>query len=180
VAETLGGPSALALRATIYQASFHKNDFLIRGIRGELNRLGGSTSARRDEPRRHDHQQSIITLHARGWSARRIARELGMHREAVDRELKVSKPAKVTIGSEERSRSHCEEWRTMIAESLQASLSARRIFQDLQTEKSYAGGYESVKRFVRALPSEPDGVRLAIFDPIETFDDLARRHRSLG
>ena len=103
-----------------------------------------------------------------------------MHREAVDRELKVSKPAKVTIGSEERSRSHCEEWRTMIAESLQASLSARRIFQDLQTEKSYAGRYESVKRFVRALPSEPDDVRLAIFDPIETFDDLARRHRSLG
>jgi len=39
----------------------------------------------------------------------------------------------------------------MITESLQAGLSARRIFQDLQTEKSYPGGYESVKRFVRAL-----------------------------
>ena len=31
----------------------------------------------------------------------------------------------------------------MIVESLQAGLSARRIFQDLQTEKSYPGGYES-------------------------------------
>ena len=39
----------------------------------------------------------------------------------------------------------------MIMDSLQAGLSARRIFQDLQTEKSYSGGYESVKRFVRAL-----------------------------
>src|SRR6266700_153343 len=98
-------------------------------------------------------QQSIITLHARGWSARRIARELGMHRETVGRQLRLSKPAKVTTGSEERSRSHCEEWRPMITESLLAGLSARRIFQDLQTEKSYAGGYESVKRFVRALSS---------------------------
>ena len=44
-------------------------------------------------------QQSIITLHARGWSARRIARELGLHRETVGRELKRSKPAKVTTGS---------------------------------------------------------------------------------
>lgn len=46
------------------------------------------------------HQQSIHTLHALGWSARRIARELGLHRETVGRELKLSKPAKVTTGSE--------------------------------------------------------------------------------
>lgn len=45
-------------------------------------------------------QQSIHTLHALGWSARRIARELGLHRETVGRELKFSKPAKVTTGSE--------------------------------------------------------------------------------
>lgn len=41
--------------------------------------------------------QSIITLHGHGWSRRRIARELGIHRETVgryvDRPLDGSKPA---------------------------------------------------------------------------------------
>ena len=91
-----------------------------------------------------------------------------MHRETVGRELKLSKPAKVTTGSESeadskpakvttgsegRSRSQCEEWRMIITESLQAGLSARRIFQDMRGEHGYTGGYESVKRFVRALSS---------------------------
>lgn len=44
-------------------------------------------------------QQSILTLHARGWSARRIARELDIHRETVGRTLRLSKPAKVATGS---------------------------------------------------------------------------------
>jgi IS30 family transposase len=46
-------------------------------------------------------QQSIFTLYERGWSARRIARELGVHRETVGGELQRSKPAKVTPGSGE-------------------------------------------------------------------------------
>jgi len=47
-------------------------------------------------------QHSITTLAAHGWSHRRIARELGIHRETVGRHLRLagSKPAKVLTGSE--------------------------------------------------------------------------------
>lgn len=130
-------------------------------------------------------QQSILTLHERGWSARRIARELGVNRETVGREIARSKPAKVTIGSEgveaakpakvtigsgeaeedqnqpqvthgsvTRRRSNCEPWRQFFEESMEMGLTARRIFQDLQTEHGYIGSYESVKRFARSLSSK--------------------------
>ncbi len=40
---------------------------------------------------------SIQSLHAQGWSQRRIARELGIHRATVSRQLKVAaKPTKAT------------------------------------------------------------------------------------
>ena len=47
-------------------------------------------------------QHSILTLAANGWSHRRIARELAIHRETVGRHLRLagSKPAKVLTGSE--------------------------------------------------------------------------------
>jgi hypothetical protein len=47
-------------------------------------------------------QHSIITLAANGWSARRIARELDIHRETVCRYLRLggSKPAIPLTGSE--------------------------------------------------------------------------------
>lgn len=126
-------------------------------------------------------QQSIFTLYERGWSARRIARELGVHRETVGRELQRSKPAKVTPGSESdvaakpakvtpgsgegdqpepakvtpgsgpRSRSQCEQWREVIELAVAQGLTARRIHQDLHAERGYQGGYQSVKRFVRAM-----------------------------
>ena len=47
-------------------------------------------------------QHSITTLAAHGWSHRRIARELDIHRETVGRHLRLagSKPAKVLTGTE--------------------------------------------------------------------------------
>jgi IS30 family transposase len=47
-------------------------------------------------------QHSITTLAAHGWSRRRIARELDLHRETVGKYLRPadSKPAKVLTGSE--------------------------------------------------------------------------------
>lgn len=107
-------------------------------------------------------QQSIHTLHARGWSARRIALELGLHRETVGRELKLSKPAKVATGSAAQaeakpanvatgSRSLCEPHREFITAALAHGLSAIRIHQDLVADHAFAGRYNTVKRFVHAL-----------------------------
>lgn len=50
---------------------------------------------------------SIFTLHQRGWSQRRIARELGLNRETVARHLREaarSKPAMAPLGSAEPAR----------------------------------------------------------------------------
>jgi len=111
-------------------------------------------------------QHSILTLSAQGWSNRRIARELGLHRETVGRHLRlaVSKPAKVPPGSNGEaepkpaivpagilplSRSQCEPWREFIEQGCHAGLSAQRLYQDLVTERQFAGSYDAVKRFVR-------------------------------
>jgi transposase len=47
--------------------------------------------------------------------------------------------------------SRCEPFRPIIQEALERGLSAQRIWQDLRSEHGFAGGYDSVKRFVRRL-----------------------------
>jgi len=102
---------------------------------------------------------SILTLHRRGWSNRRIARELGVHRKTVSRYVRALKSgqAKVTTnpppGSAPSSGppSACEPFRELILEKLEQGLSAQRIWQDLRLEHGFANAYDSVKRFVRRL-----------------------------
>jgi len=119
---------------------------------------------------------SIQALHARGWSQRQIARELGINRETVARHLRQaanpgdaptgaqdSKPAKAPTGSAEEpanakpakaptgSRSLCEPLREVVLAKLEQGLSAQRIFQDLVSEHGFAGSYPSVRRFVAKL-----------------------------
>lgn len=111
---------------------------------------------------RMDTVQAIWALKKQGWSDRRIARELGIHRTTVAGHLR-SKPTKVPTGSgnlptgrealreavEERTRSLCEPFRELILAKLEQGLSAQRIFQDLVGEQGFAHGYDSVKRYVR-------------------------------
>ena len=114
-----------------------------------------------------DQQQSILALHQRGWSRRRIARELGLHRDSVARCVNLaagSKPAISTPGSEESEPkpaistagksgriSRCAEHAALITERFNRGLSAQRIYQDLKLEIAFSGSYQSVKRFVRSL-----------------------------
>lgn len=47
--------------------------------------------------------------------------------------------------------SRCEPFRDEIHSALESGLTAQRIWQDLQSEHGFAGGYDSVKRFCRRL-----------------------------
>jgi transposase len=111
--------------------------------------------------------QAIVGLWRQGWSFRRIARELGIHRDTVSRYVAEAgakpanptagaegeggaKPAKVTAGIS-GPRSQCEPFCAVILEKLESGLTAQRIWQDLTEEHGLRAGYESVKRFVRHL-----------------------------
>ena len=120
--------------------------------------------------------QSIVTLHARGWSGRKIARALGIARETVARHLALaagSNPATAPAGISNpqaalivqssgeqsvglsdvapESLSRCERWRPSILVKLEAGLTAQRIYQDIVAEEGFEGSYYSVSRFVRKL-----------------------------
>ena len=104
-------------------------------------------------------KHAVIGLLERGWSHRRIARELGIHRETVARYdgLRKSKPAISTPGSDPPPappcgrKSECESVADLIGSKLDQGLGGRRIFQDLRAETGFTGSYSSVKRFIRRL-----------------------------
>src|SRR6202011_2739146 len=106
-------------------------------------------------------QATIYSLHDRGWSRRRIARELGIDRETVGRYLLLAEPAISTAGIEGAGkekpaistagtegageaepaistagksigrRSQCEPLAEAIMAKVEVGLSAQRIYQDL-------------------------------------------------
>ena len=115
-------------------------------------------------------QNAIVMLAGRGWSNRRIAKELGIHRDTVSRHIKGldvesescavvwneanSKQATPAPGSK-YAKSLCEPFREIIKEKLQQGLSGQRIYQDLYCEHGFEGAYNSVKRFTRKLRGKP-------------------------
>lgn len=109
-------------------------------------------------------KHSIVTLGERGWSARRIARELGVNRETVGKYLRTveGKPAistsgnpavleaKPAISTRRCGRpSSCRGWEDRIDAGMAAGLSAQRIYQDLVREHGFEGSYQSIKRYLR-------------------------------
>jgi IS30 family transposase len=115
-------------------------------------------------------QTTIYSLSDRGWSRRRIARELGIDRETVGRYLRLAKPAISTTGlegageakpaiptagSEEAGeaepaistagngrKSQCEPLAEVIKAKAELGLSGQRIYQDLVGENSFTDSYQ--------------------------------------
>ena len=103
---------------------------------------------------------SIHTLRQQGWSFRKIAQALGIHRDTVARHVRLAesspKPAtNPTVGTAGPA-SLCEPWRDTIQRKLDAGLCAVRIWQDLVGDHGFGGSYSSVKRFVRRLGRASD------------------------
>lgn len=61
-----------------------------------------------------------------------------------------SNPAIVPTGKPGR-RSDCEPYRAVVVAGIESGLTAQRLFQDLRLDHGFAGGYDSVKRYVRRL-----------------------------
>lgn len=59
--------------------------------------------------------------------------------------------ATIPITGSAGRRSRCEPWRAVIIAALEQGLTARRIWQDLVSERGFADSYQSVQRFVRHL-----------------------------
>lgn len=119
-----------------------------------------------------EEQQAILNLKRLGWGIRRIARELKLSRNTVRGYVRSlaggqTDPPPTTGSPEQRPQtdpppttgnvgapSLCVVHRALIVAKLEKGLTAQRIYQDLQSEVSFAGSYESVKRFVRKLRKE--------------------------
>jgi transposase len=126
--------------------------------------------------------EAIIRLLERGWSQRRVARELGVNRETVSRYVRLaaesaSKPATVPAGTDGPNPatlptgtegageakpailpagkySTCRPHHAAILAGVEAGLTAQRLFQDLRTDHGFDGGYDAVKRYVRRLAAK--------------------------
>jgi transposase len=127
-------------------------------------------------------QQQLNALLELGWSERRIARELGIHRKTVARhaELRLSKctktppdpeggesPGEAAPGPPDAVVQVRRPFRAVVhQEAIQGAIDAgdgaRVIYQHLVEVHGYPGSYDSVKRYVRhlkrALPKRAVGV----------------------
>lgn len=123
-------------------------------------------------------RHTIVALHEKGWSKRRIARELGLDRVTVRKYIAAAKSPTPQTGSEAgddpksptlhtgsgasaeskspgvqtgSDSSLCARWREQIEKGLDAGLSVQRIYQDLVLEHRFGGSYHSVRRFALRL-----------------------------
>jgi transposase len=118
-----------------------------------LRRIERETGVRRETAGRYLRTAGVALRPPGGWgrgSAAKAANEVTAGSE--------SKPARVTTGSgpPESSQltsagSACDPFRDVIESGLSRGRNAMAIWQDLVADYGFAGGYQSVKRFVRKV-----------------------------
>ena len=96
-----------------------------------------------------EQQKTIVGLQAQGWSDRRIAKELGLHRATVKR-YSDSKCTTVQTGKVSPT-SLCSAYESEIKSWYESGLSIERIHTDLKLTHDFKGSYHSVYRFVKGL-----------------------------
>ena len=145
--------------------------------------------------------QAILTLRSRGWSFRRIGRELGVHRETAARYVQLAEASPEEGSGDDPGQNRpnpptgsgpvslAEPHREFIIKCLDRGLSGQRIWQDLKTEHAFEGSYDSIKRFARRLkthgplpfrrmecaPGEQAQIDFGTGAPIVTPDGKRRR-----
>jgi len=103
-----------------------------------------------------EQQQAIQALARKGWSLRRITRELGVNRRTARRYAVDSKCTIAQTGNPGR-KSQCEPFREEISNGLERGLSIERIHRDLVEGHGFGGSYYSIRRF--ALKLEETGLK---------------------
>ncbi len=101
-------------------------------------------------------QTTVKTLFEKGYSKSQIARMLGIDRKTVRKVLK--NPDKEYKIEKKPHPSVLDEHREFIETSISKELSAKRIFQDLQRDVGFEGGYSTVRDYVRKLKDNTQGV----------------------
>ena len=139
-------------------------------------------------------KQQVIALGRLGWSLRKIQKTTGVRRETAADYLRAvgvglrppgawgrSSPAKpanevtpdsgVDVGSPpavttsaSAGRSACESHRETIELELSKGRNAKGIWQDLVDRCGFAGGYQSVKRFIRQLRGDSSPEACAVIE----------------
>jgi len=105
-------------------------------------------------------QTTVKTLFERGYSKTQIAKMLGIDRKTVRKVLK--NPDKEYKMEKKPHPSLLDEHREFIEASINKELSAMRIFQDLQKNVGFEGGYSTVRDYVRKLKDNPQSVYMVI------------------
>src|SRR5260370_297940 len=115
-----------------------------------VRRIQQATGVRRETASAYLKAAGVAVRLPGGWGRRAPAKPA----IGVTTDPDPSKPAiQVTTdsGPPDRSPSACEPYRELIEQGLARSRNAMAIWQDMVSDHGFAGGYQTVKRFVRKL-----------------------------